>query len=85
MLFTLFQGIVVDARKRVELDELTVDGGEEKVFAVLDARCPEREATDRVGDAPELAFGLKIKKGECERRPGADDLHEGEGGGCWVA
>ena len=37
--------------EHVELDELTVEGGEEKLFAVLDARYPEREAADRVGDA----------------------------------
>eukprot|EP00959_Pyramimonas_sp_CCMP1952_P310715 6502442-Pyramimonas_sp.AAC.1 len=56
MLYTLLEGTAVDALEHVELDELAVDGGEEKLFAVLDARCPEREAADRVGDALESVF-----------------------------
>ncbi|CAK0790522.1 unnamed protein product [Prorocentrum cordatum] len=64
MLYTLLEGTAVDALEHVELDELAVDGGEEALFAVLDARYPEREAADRVGDALESVFGLKIEKAE---------------------
>ncbi|CAK0820029.1 unnamed protein product, partial [Prorocentrum cordatum] len=64
MLYTLLEGTAVDTLEHVELDELAVDGGEEKLFAVLDARYPEREAADRAGDALESVFGLKIEKAE---------------------
>ncbi|CAK0882257.1 unnamed protein product [Prorocentrum cordatum] len=53
MLYTLLEGTAVDALEHVELDELAVDGGEEKLFAA-----------DRVGDALGSVFGLKIEKAE---------------------
>ena len=43
MFCTPLEDTAVDALEHVELDELAVDGGEEKLFAVLDSRYPERE------------------------------------------
>ncbi|CAK0900468.1 unnamed protein product [Prorocentrum cordatum] len=48
----------VDATEHVELEELAVDGGEERFFDVLRGRYPVREVADGVGDAP------KTEKGE---------------------
>ena len=53
LLYTLSDGVAADALEHVELDELAVAGGEEKLFEVLDERFPEREAADRVGDGLE--------------------------------
>ena len=64
LLFTLLDGDAADALDHVDIDDLAVEGGADIVFAALDARFPEREAADRVGDALESAFGLKIEKGE---------------------
>ena len=48
----------------VEITDMCTDGGEELVFRELDQRFPDKVAADRMGEAMEEAFGLKIMKNE---------------------
>jgi len=64
MLYTLLDGDASDSLDHIDIDQLAVDGGEVVLFEALEARYPEKEAADRVGEALDAAFGLRIEKGE---------------------
>ena len=61
---TLLDGQAALALEATELNNLRTDGGEELVFRELDKRFPDKVAADRMGEAMEEAFGLKIMKNE---------------------
>ena len=61
---TLLDGQAALALEATELNNLCTDGGEELVFRELDKRFPLKVAADRMGEAMEEAFGLKIMKNE---------------------
>ena len=64
MLYTVLDGDASDSLDHIDIDQLAVDGGELLLFEALEARYPEKEAADRVGEALDAAFGLRIDKGE---------------------
>ena len=64
MLYTLLDGDASDSLDHIDIDQLAVDGGEVLLFEALEARYPEKETADRVGETLDAAFGLRIEKGE---------------------
>ena len=46
------------------MDRLETAGGEEVIYAILDERFPEDAAHDKIGEAMDRIFELKVDKGE---------------------
>ncbi|CAK0911130.1 unnamed protein product, partial [Prorocentrum cordatum] len=63
-LYTLLDGQAALAVENVDLSEINVESGEEVVFARLDERFPDKVAADRLGEAMEDGFSLRIQKQE---------------------
>eukprot|EP00959_Pyramimonas_sp_CCMP1952_P452127 9466021-Pyramimonas_sp.AAC.1 len=63
-LYTLLDGQAALAVENVDLADINVDNGEEVVFDRLDERFPEKVAADRLGEAMEEGFSLRIHKQE---------------------
>eukprot|EP00974_Lingulodinium_polyedra_P089418 8670859-Lingulodinium_polyedra.AAC.1 len=60
LLFTLLDGIAAECLEFLEIEELEGDDGADRLLEALGERFPDREASDRVGDALELCFGLRV-------------------------
>ena len=52
------------ALESIDIKDMCTEGREELVFRELDQRFPDKVAADRMGEAMEEAFGLKILKKE---------------------
>ena len=63
-LYTLLDGQAALAVQSLGLAEISGENGEEVVFNKLDERFPDKVAADRLGEAMEEAFTLKILKHE---------------------
>ena len=63
-IYTLLDGQAALALESIEITDMCTDGGEELFFRELDQRFPDKVAADRMGEAMEEAFGLKIMKNE---------------------
>ncbi len=64
MVYTLLDDDAERAVEHLEIADLEVVDGEALIFTALDERFPDREASDRVGDALESVFGSVIERGE---------------------
>ena len=67
-LYTMRDGQAALALEAFDMEDLTVEGGEEVVFGGLDEMFPDNVAAHRMGEAMEEAFGLKTVKNETPRR-----------------
>ena len=63
-IYTLLDGQAALVLESVNIKDTCTEGGEELVFQKLDHRFPDMVAADRMGEAMEEAFGLKIMKKE---------------------
>ena len=63
-IYTLPDGQAALALESIEITDMCTDGGGELVFRELDQRFPDKVAADRMGEAMEKAFGMKIMKNE---------------------
>ena len=61
-IYTLPDGQAALALESIEITDMCTDGGGELVFRELDQRFPDKVAADRMGEAMEKAFGMKIMK-----------------------
>ena len=63
-LCALLDGQAALAVENVDIGEINVESGEEVVFEKLDERFPDKVAADRLGEAMEDGFSLRIQKEE---------------------
>ena len=63
-IYTLVDGQAALALDSTDIKDMWTEGGEELVFRELDQRFPDTVAADRMREAMEEAFGLKIMKNE---------------------
>eukprot|EP00959_Pyramimonas_sp_CCMP1952_P157666 3296870-Pyramimonas_sp.AAC.1 len=63
-LFTLLDDVAARAMEIIDMDDLETEGGEQVLFDTLDARFPDVAAHDRLGEALQEVFSLKLAKHE---------------------
>ena len=63
-LFTLLDGSAWDAVEHLDIDELAKAGGAQRIWSVLQARFPEKEPYDQMGEALGEVFSLSANDGE---------------------
>lgn len=96
-IYTLLDGAAWDAVEHVNLSDIAVDGGDAKLWKLLNERFPQREAHDLMGEALGDVFALAAKDQEsgkewtarvretceqCSRRASVDFPSEVRG---WIA
>ena len=64
ILFCLLDGTAENALEGLDIDDLDVPGGEDLIFDILDMRFPEPEAQDKIGDALDDVFRLRVERNE---------------------
>ena len=57
-------GTAENALEGLDVDDIDVDGGEDLIFDILDERFPEPEAQDKIGEALENVFRLRVERNE---------------------
>jgi hypothetical protein len=62
--FTLLDGKAWDACEHLSLEKLSAPGGEDEVWSLLEARFPEKEPYDQMGEALGAVFALAARDGE---------------------
>jgi hypothetical protein len=62
--FTLLDGKAWDACEHLSLEKLSEPGGEDEVWSLLEARFPEKEPYDQMGEALGAVFALAARDGE---------------------
>ena len=53
-----------NALEGLDIDDLDVDGCEDLIFDILDGRFPEPEAQDKIGEALDDVFRLRVERNE---------------------
>ena len=96
-LFTLLDNLALEACEHLSLEEMMQEDGEKKILELLQARFPEKEPHDQMGEALGEVFGLAAKEGEsmkewtarvgdtferCKRKAAVDFPKEARG---WIA
>lgn len=66
-LFTLLSGKALECVEHVPVEEYQKEGGEDLLIRLLDARFPERDKSDEMGDCINEALNLRVKDGETLR------------------
>ena len=61
-MYTLLNGQAALALESIDIKDMCTKGGDELVFQEVDQRFPDKETADRMGEATEEAFWLKIIK-----------------------
>jgi hypothetical protein len=64
MVYTLLDDEAERAVEHIDIHDLEAEDGEQMLFTVLDERFPDKEASDRIGEALESVFGLSIERNE---------------------
>ena len=62
--FTLLDGKAWEAVENMTLEDIGVDGGDQKIWQVLESRFPEKEPYDQMGGALGAVFALSANEGE---------------------
>ena len=62
--FTLLDGKAWEAVENMTLEDIGVDGGDQKIWQVLESRFPEKEPYDQMGEALGAVFALSANEGE---------------------
>ena len=63
-IWTLLQGKALEVVEHLDGAEYQKEGGDEVLFKLLDARWPERERTDEIGENLTEIFSLRAREGE---------------------
>ena len=92
--WTLLQGKALEVVEHLPENEYQKEGGDKVLFKLLDARWPERERTDEIGENLTEVFSLRAKDGEhlrtwcararecfdrCQRKTGVQFPEESKG------
>ena len=64
MIYCLLDGIAERAVDKVEIEDLEVAGGEQILFDILDQRFPEIASQDKIGEALDDVFKLRVERNE---------------------
>ena len=62
--YTLLAGKALDCIEHLEPHEYQKEGGEAAIFALLDARFPQKDTSDEMSETLTSVFGLKAAEGE---------------------
>ena len=64
IIFCLLDGTAENALEGLDIDDLDVDGGEDLIFDILDGCFPVPEAQDKIGEALDDVFRLRVERNE---------------------
>eukprot|EP00435_Cladocopium_sp_Y103_P013904 s3466_g3.t1 len=62
--YTLLSGKALEAIEHLEPSAYQCDGGDDVIWKLLDARFPQKEKVDELGEIMGEVFGLRVKEGE---------------------